>query len=91
MSVPCRSCRAPVIWLEHAKTGKPAPIDAEPVPDGNILVDPLNGAYRVLAERSQRELASAQGSNLYTNHFVTCPQASAWKRARDYDPTRPVF
>lgn len=76
----CRSCFAPVLWLEHATTGKSAPIDAAPVPEGNIEVLD-NGTYVVLAGDA---LAGARGlgSQLHLNHFVTCAQAAAWKGRR---------
>jgi hypothetical protein len=73
----CRSCRAPVMWLDNVKTGKRAPIDAEPVPHGNIVV--LDGGqYNTLAT-SERLEAAAEGVPLHLNHFVTCEQAPAWK------------
>lgn len=76
----CRSCHAPVIWLEHAKTGKPAPIDAEPVgARGNILIDLAAGIYRVTTVGDDRQGAIDRGELLHTNHFATCPQSKAWR------------
>lgn len=74
MSDFCRSCRAPVIWLEHVRTGKRAPIDAVPTPEGNIVVNEAAGTYRI-AETP--DLVDREP--LHTNHFATCPQAPAWK------------
>src|SRR5581483_11375750 len=32
----CSSCRAPIRWLKHVRTGNLAPIDSHPGPGGNI-------------------------------------------------------
>jgi hypothetical protein len=80
MSDSCRSCRAPVIWLEHNKTGQPAPIDAEPVGRaGNILIDLATGTYRVTTVGDDRQGALDRGDPLHTNHFATCPQSKVWR------------
>jgi hypothetical protein len=80
MSDTCRSCQAPVMWLENVATGKPAPIDIEPTPDGNIVILD-EGRYNVLA-RSERAEAAAEGYPLHTNHFATCAQAASWRGRR---------
>lgn len=36
----CGSCDAPIIWASTVK-GRPMPVDAEPDPDGNILLEPM--------------------------------------------------
>lgn len=74
MSVPCRSCGAEVIWLVHARTGKPAPIDVEPVEGGNV---------RRLGE-GQYVIDAApdlMGEPRYVSHYVTCPDAERWREA----------
>jgi hypothetical protein len=78
MSSKCRSCEADVIWLEHERTGKPAPIDAKPTSDGNIVVDDVGGTYSVVPEQVRDNLIEA-GMPLHTNHFATCPQRAAWR------------
>lgn len=70
----CRSCGAPVIWLQHIKTGKPAPIDAEPSPVGNIYI----GATYMIVPAGRRGEYPGQ---LHTNHFMTCPHAKTWARS----------
>lgn len=72
----CRSCRAPIVWLRHATSGKPAPIDRDPAPDGNILTDPRGGTYRIIEARERATFAGA----LHKNHFATCGQAKQWSR-----------
>ncbi len=75
----CRSCGAPILWRKHQRTGKPAPIDAEPNPDGNVLLLREN-RYRALS-REEREAAIARMEGpLHTNHFQTCPQQKMWSR-----------
>ncbi len=63
----CRSCGAAIYWLRHEKTGKLAPIDAAPSPNGNCLLNLKDGTYR---------LALGQDGTLHIHHFATCPQAS---------------
>ena len=70
----CRSCHAPVIWLEHVRTGKRAPIDAVAAPEGNIVVNEAAGTYRIA---ENRDLVDREP--LHTNHFATCPQSAAWR------------
>lgn len=70
----CRSCHAEILWLKHGKTGKPAPINAKPVPTGgNIRVDLTLGTYDIVpkAERT---------GPLRTNHFSSCPQMAHWHK-----------
>jgi uncharacterized protein involved in high-affinity Fe2+ transport len=81
MSDTCRSCDAPVMWLENETTGKRAPIDREPTEGGNIEIDQAAGRYRVLLEL-ERPQAQERGAPLHMNHFATCPQARNWKRGK---------
>jgi hypothetical protein len=76
MSSPtCRSCGASVYWLKHHETGKLAPIDAEPVPDGNIVIE--GETYKILA-KDLLALAEGFGDDIprHKNHFATCPNAA---------------
>ncbi|MGH2711371.1 MAG: hypothetical protein ACRDH9_09240 [Actinomycetota bacterium] len=66
----CRSCKADVIFVPSAKSGKPLILDAKPskgvvlgrgVPFGHI---PMQVANVV---------------DVYTDHHVTCPNAADWK------------
>jgi hypothetical protein len=75
------------MWLDHATTGKPAPIDVEPVPDGNIRIGVAFEHYTVLSG-DERQDAIDRGDELHLNHFVTCPQSAAWK-ARAAKADRP--
>jgi hypothetical protein len=75
----CRSCHAPVIWAAHARTGRPAPLDAEPGGAGNCVL--TEGRYTVLGKAEDRMLAVLEGTELRTNHFQTCPDAKGWKKS----------
>jgi hypothetical protein len=67
----CRSCDAPIRWVKTT-TGKRMPLDAEPVPDGNLVL--VDGVATVVD-------ADAAGTReRYTSHFSTCPQAKSWRR-----------
>lgn len=68
----CDTCKRPIIWRTHERTGKPAPIDAAPDPAGNIvLLD--NRKYRVVSP------AMPEPGEKHTNHYQTCIDAAAWR------------
>lgn len=73
---PCRSCGEPVIWTKTERQLRSMPVNAEPTPEGNIVVLP-GQISRVLpvADRFGR-------TDLRTSHFVTCPQAGKWRTRR---------
>lgn len=77
----CRSCGAEVLWLKNRRTGKRAPIDRDPSAGGNVIAYLLDQTYRVLSA-DECEIAKADGMDLHTNHFVTCPQAGQWHKAK---------
>lgn len=57
----CRSCRAPIVWVTHVLTGKPAPLDAAVDLNGNcVLYD--NGTYAVLRKT---DTIAAPGADAY--------------------------
>lgn len=70
------------MWLKNIVSGKAAPIDAEPVPTGNIRVGVAGEHYSVLAGQGLRD-AQERGDVLHTNHFATCPQARSWKGGKE--------
>jgi hypothetical protein len=73
--VPCRSCGAQIFWVKTSN-GKNAPIDAEPVPDGNIIVDE-HGHGAVIPKAMPIE----PDIKRYKNHFATCPDAATkWRK-----------
>lgn len=72
-----QDCQTEVRWLKHKVTGKPAPIEAEPSADGNILVK--GNLYRI-ATPEEREKAKQIGLPLYKNHFATCKFAKSFSK-----------
>lgn len=72
----CRSCRAEIIWLKHATSGKAAPIDAAPAPGGNCLIHAPAGTYRIIGAKDRATFAG----QLHYNHFASCPDRQEWSR-----------
>jgi hypothetical protein len=64
--------------LRSASTGKMAPIDAQPTPVGNIVIE--NGCYRVL--RDGVDTPGPENWPLFTSHFATCPQSRDWRSGK---------
>jgi hypothetical protein len=88
---PCRSCGAPVFWaqvvdsggvLVRKENGRPQalPVDAEPTPDGNVVLRDREGSITayVLKKREQ----PPAGAKTRKAHHATCPQASSWRGHR---------
>lgn len=70
----CRSCGAPIIWVETANA-KLIPLDAEPVEDGNITLG-ISG----LAYVGENAWPLFTEGNRYKSHFETCPQAKSGRK-----------
>lgn len=84
MSDVCASCGDEVIWA-ITPAGKRAPIDRDPVVDGNVLVLQPKGLGATLAiTLSQEALTAAQDARvpLRLNHFATCPDSASWAARR---------
>jgi len=75
MSAKCNSCDAPIIWA-LTENGKRMPVDAEPVRDGNIVLE--HHGQRVTAIVRDAMLPGLEP--LYKSHFATCPNASTHRR-----------
>ena len=69
----CAACGAEIIW-RATPAGRAMPIDPDPAPDGNVLID--GSKCRVLGpfEIQARELRE-----LHLSHFATCPQAASFR------------
>lgn len=70
MADTCRSCGAPIQWAITRK-GSRMPLDIGSHPDANIVIDDA-GIIDVVPA----------GQGVRISHFVTCPNASAHRRAR---------
>ena len=73
----CEKCGKQINWLNHKTSDKPAPIEAEPNANGNILIK--GNQYRI-ATNDERELAKTKGHPLYLNHFASCEFAQEFRR-----------
>jgi hypothetical protein len=63
----CKSCGASIIWTTTAVAGKAQPLDAVPVPNGNIIL--VDGKAAVTKE------PLAEDELRYMSHHATCPYA----------------
>lgn len=81
----CRSCHAPIIWAT-THNGEAMPVDAEIVADGNVIVErSVDGARVIASVVEQATLWEAGGGGSMPRrvaHFVTCPDASGWRKTR---------
>lgn len=83
----CRSCKAEVVFVPSAKTGKAMILDAAPrkgvvlfngeVDPGDNLGLTLMDGYLV-DDPASRD-AKALVLDVYTDHHVTCPDSERWK------------
>jgi hypothetical protein len=64
----CRSCHAPVVWFEMAKTGKRNPFDGDPV------------YVRTEHDPETHRLIGYIDGSITPSHFATCPQSRDWRR-----------
>lgn len=75
MPAACRSCSAPIEWARTVN-GRLIPLDAEPDPAGNVLLEDVQGSRvaHVLGARGDVpfELAHLDGPR-YMPHHATCP------------------
>lgn len=79
MSV-CRSCKAPLLWARTEATGKAIPLDAEPHPDGNVIIV-REGARDVARVLGPLEVAALDPSmERFMPHFQSCPNGSEFRR-----------
>jgi len=74
----CNHCHAPILWA-RTTGGRLMPIDADPHPDGNVLVDDAGG-HLVAGVLGANQAAGARdrGQLLHRHHKLTCPLASRW-------------
>jgi hypothetical protein len=76
----CQSCGASFFWAIHERTGRPAPVNADPTADGNIAIrfetahNGIQAVYRVLGKSENYDGAR------YTNHWMDCPDREEWRR-----------
>jgi hypothetical protein len=76
---PCGTCRAPVFDLAHARTGKLAPIDAEPSADGNVVINLDERTYMIIAKDTSL-IRDGRVQPRHKNHWATCRDAAQWRK-----------
>jgi hypothetical protein len=84
----CRSCGAKVIWARTATSGKPMPVDAEPVDGGNVLLSQVVAGVgtptaTVVGNTVQPSIFGDDGPR-YVSHFSTCPRADEHRTPRSH-------
>jgi hypothetical protein len=73
----CKACDAPIVWAK-TPNGKVIPIDAEPSPDGNVVLFAGPGSGELLAF-----FRNVKGAHrLHKSHFATCPNADRFRKWR---------
>lgn len=72
MTSACRSCGAEILWVLTANQ-KRMPVDALPVENGNLVLDPANGDVPHV-----RVVKAGEGTHV--SHYVTCPQREEWRK-----------
>lgn len=84
----CDTCGAPILWCLSTSTDRRIPIDALPVPHGNVTLDgdPLSISGRDTLRATVHGdldiallLTEEPTVDLYVTHFVTCPDADQWR------------
>lgn len=77
----CKSCGAEVLWVKLVPTNRLNPLNPTPTRAGNIRM--LGTRKAVAKVLGKAELAEALATEeLYTSHFVTCPNAKQHRSKR---------
>jgi hypothetical protein len=72
----CRSCTAPILWVRTVN-GKYMPLNAEPDPKGNIVLD-RHDVATVLGKNAVVPV----GTPIYMPHHATCSNAQQHRKAK---------
>lgn len=77
----CSSCNARIVFVASALTGKPMPLDADAVENGNVVL--REGRAHVITPGSVEEAqVRANGVPRFRSHFATCVDAAEHRRSR---------
>lgn len=74
----CSSCGAKILWVKYLN-GSRAPMDFDPVPDGNVFVD--DDGLAAVVPKADLFSDQKQGP-LYKSHFSSCPNAKAHRKQK---------
>ena len=75
----CRACSAPIVWATTS-AGKSMPVDAEPSPDGNVLLFATVDRKWIAIVMGKGEAAKSAARERFTSHFANCPSAESFRR-----------
>ena len=79
-SQPCNWCKQPIVWAS-TRLDKLMPVDAEPVPTGNIMLTLDHGRVRAgVLGHNQAAGARDTGKDLYQHHKLSCTHVQRWGR-----------
>lgn len=90
MREPCKSCGAPIAWLNHQRTNRPAPIETDVNPAGNVIATDVTGAicsaesathYRIATKDERERWRVSVDGPIYASHFSSCPAAARHRRS----------
>lgn len=75
----CRDaeCRAPIVWAITG-SGKRMPVDADPHPDGNVMLTGHGDSVVATVVNPNHPPLGGWGP-LHHSHFTTCPAADRWR------------
>ena len=76
----CRTCGHPIVWVITDANGRRMPLDPEPVADGNVWVDRIEGGSRVVMVALHADAVPRSIALRYQSHFVSCKDANEWRR-----------
>lgn len=79
-TVKCVSCTAEIFFTLDVNTGRKCPIDAEPVPAGNIRIFDGNPPHSQVVGATVDLFDTTDDGVRYVSHFVTCPNAPDWRK-----------
>lgn len=80
----CKGCGAEVIWCKTERGGN-MPVDAYPVPHGNLLVEEHAEGLSCRVVDAHEEPAGAGNGEpqpRYVSHFANCPQHAQFRTRR---------
>lgn len=87
----CSACDAPIVWASTSAGGK-MPVDAEPTPDGNLLllatVDRRWVAI-VIGKATRQAGTRAVMGERHTSHFATCTDPERFRKPRGARKAKP--
>ncbi len=81
MSARCKTCGARIEWVKSALTGKPMPLDAAAVDDGNIVLREGRAVVFPLGGHEEAGVVKS-GVPRFRSHFSTCPDAADHRKPR---------